>query len=55
MTSKKVVTGMKVITRKWDVDFVSVAPFQVNVVKAITHDFPCEILKNLSDDVLSIF
>ena len=30
MTSKKVVTGAKVITGNGDVDFVSVAPFEVN-------------------------
>ena len=30
MTSNKVVTGAKVITRNRDVDFVSVAPFEVN-------------------------
>ena len=44
-------------TGNWDVDFVSVAPFQVNdekiisdenVVSAITCDFPCKILKNFT-------
>ena len=30
MTSKKVVTGAKVLTGNRDVDFVSVAPFEVN-------------------------
>ena len=57
MTSKKVVTGTKVITGNRNVDFVSVAPFEVNdekiisdenVVNAITCDFPCKILKNFS-------
>ena len=50
---KKVVTGTKVITGNRDVDFVSVAPFEVNdekiisdenVVNAITCAFPCKIL-----------
>ena len=57
MTSKKVVTGAKVITGNRDVDFVSVAPFEVsdekissdeNVVNAITYDFPCKIFKNFT-------
>ena len=57
MTSTKVVTGTKVITRIWNVDFVSVASFEVNdekiisdehVVNAITCDFPCKILKNFT-------
>ena len=48
------VTGSKVITGNRDVDFVSVAPFEVNdekiisdenVVNAITCDFPCKIFK----------
>ena len=54
MIFKKVVTGTKVITMNRDVDFVSVAPFEVsdgkshqcsdeNVVNAITCDFPCKI------------
>ena len=60
MTSKKVVTGTKVITRNWNVDFGSVALFEVNdekiisdekVVNAITCDFPCKILKKISDGV----
>ena len=56
MTSKKVVTGTKVITGNQNVDFVSVAPFEVNdekisdenVVNAITCEFPCKILKNFT-------
>ena len=54
MTSKKVVTGTKVVTGNRDVDFVGVAPFESNdekiisdehVVNATTSDFPCKILK----------
>ena len=54
---KTVVTGIKVITGNWDVDFVSAASFEVNdetnisdenVVNAITCDFPCKILKNIT-------
>ena len=57
MTSKKVVTGMKVITGNQDVDFVSLAPFEVNdekiighenTLNAITCDFPCKIFKNFT-------
>ena len=56
MTSKKVVTGRKVITGNRNVDFVSVAPFEVNNEKiiidenvfAITCGFPCKILKNFT-------
>ena len=56
MTSN-VVTGTKVITGTRSVDFVSVAPFEVNdekiiggenVVNAITCDCPCKILKNFT-------
>ena len=57
MTSKKVVTGTKVINGNRNVDFVSMAPFEVNdekiisdenVVNAIAWDFPCKILKNFA-------
>ena len=57
MTSKKVVTGTKVISGNRNVDFVSVALFEVNdekiisdenVMDAVTCDFPCKILKNLT-------
>ena len=56
MTSKKVVNGMKVVTRNQNVDFVSVAPLKSmmkkssdeNVVNAITCDFPCKILQNFT-------
>ena len=52
VTSKIVVTETKVITGNQNVDFVSMAPFEVNekiisdenVVDAITCDFPCKIL-----------
>ena len=64
MTSKKVVTGTKVITRYWNVDFGSVALFEVNdekiisdekVVNAIRCDFPCKILKNFTADIEDSF
>ena len=51
------VTWAKVITGNQDVDFVSMAPFEVsdekiisdeNIVNAITCDFPCKILKNFT-------
>ena len=57
MTNKKVVTGTKVVTGNRNVDFVSVAPFDVNdekiisdenVANATTCDFPCKILKNFT-------
>ena len=38
MTSKKVVTEMKMITGNRDADFVSVAPFEANDEKIITDD-----------------
>ena len=38
MTNKKVVTGTKVITRDWDVDFVSVALFEVNDEKIVSDE-----------------
>ena len=53
MTSKKLVTGTKVIAGNRDVNCVSVAPFEVNDEKIIsdenvmndtTCDFPCKIL-----------
>ena len=57
MTSKKVVTGTKVITGNRDVDFLSAAPFEVNdekiisdenVVTAITCYFLYKIFENLT-------
>ena len=57
MTSKKVVTGTKVIAGNRDADFASAAPFEVNgekiindenVVNVITCDFPCKIFKNFT-------
>ena len=45
------------ITGNQDVDFVSMAPFEVsdekiisdeNIVNAISCDFPCKILKNIT-------
>ena len=54
MTSKKVVTGTKVITGNRDLDFVSAVPFEVNdvqligdenVVNAIRCDLSCKIFK----------
>ena len=54
ITSKKGVTWTKVIAGNRDVDFVSVAPFEVKDekiisdenVNVITYDFPCKMLKN---------
>ena len=58
MTSKRVVTGMKVKQVIWMyLDFGCVAPFKVNdertfsdenVVNAITCDFPCKIFKSFT-------
>ena len=54
MASNKVVTGTKVITGNRDVDFVNVAPFEVNdekiicdenAVNAIACDFSYKIFK----------